>query len=63
MTYKQRGQLQRAKGGKEALEHILSACCRRELTSGGREHVNKLLTKYDNDINRIENEAGSSSNG
>ena len=63
MTYKQLGQLQRAKGGKEACEHILEACCSKELNIHGREHVNKLLTKYDNDISRIENEAGGSSNG
>ena len=36
----------RAEGAIEALEHIKTALCQRELNASGREHVNKMLVTY-----------------
>ena len=41
----------KARGAIEALECIMESLCRRELGPGGRKTVNKLLAKYNNDLN------------
>lgn len=42
----------KAEGAIEALECTMESLCRRELGPGGRKFVNKLLVKYNNDLNR-----------
>ena len=34
----------------EALEHIKAALCVRELTAGGRRHIDKLIGGYKNEL-------------
>lgn len=42
----------KAEGAIEALECTMESLCRRELSTGGRKFIKKLLVKYNNDINR-----------
>lgn len=52
----------KAEGAIKALNMVKESLCHRELTYSGRVFIDKLITEYQDDINRIENEADKCSN-
>lgn len=59
----QQGTKQRARleGRIEALQHIKTALCVRELTANGRRYIDKKIGEYKNELNRSQNSNGGSS--